>query len=287
MRENSVMQVAASQHGAITAAQLTAAGLGRWAIEQRLADGRLKRRHRGVYVVGPVEGPLARASAALLAAGPSAVLSHRTAAELWELLPAVPGPVHVTITERGPRSRQGIAVHTATTLPQSEVRRRHQLPLTSPERTLLDLAAASDLRTLQRALEHARPSERLHQTIERHRGAPGTAALHAMLDAPFTRSEAERRLLQLVRAAGLPPPLTNVRIGRFEVDAVWEAPRLIVEVDGYAFHASRGAFERDRARDSELQALGYRVIRITWRQLTRTPHAVVARLAAALAVTAR
>jgi very-short-patch-repair endonuclease len=280
MRENSVMRVASSQHGAITAGQLTAAGLGRWAIERRLADGRLTRFHRGVYIVGPVEAPLARASAALLAAGPTAVLSHRTAAELWELLPPEPGPVHVTITERGPRSRQGITVNTTTTLPQSEVRRRHHLPLTSQERTLLDLAATTDARTLERALEHVPASVR--SAIKRHPGQPGTAALQALLDAPFTRSEAERKLLRLVRAAGLPPPQTNVRIGRFEVDAIWPAERLVVEVDGFAFHGSRAAFERDRARDADLQALGYGVIRITWRQLTRTPHEVVARLAVAL-----
>jgi very-short-patch-repair endonuclease len=285
MRENSVMRVAAAQHGAITAAQLTAAGLGRWAIERRLADGRLTRFYRGVYLVGPVETPLARASAALLAAGPTAVLSHRTAAELWELLPPASGPVHVTVTAAGPRSRENLIVHTTTTLPQSEVRRRYHLPLTSPERTLIDLAATADTRTLERAVEHARPFDhrRLQQTIERHRGNPGTAALQAVLGAPFTRSEAERQLLQLVRAAGLPAPRTNVRLGRFEVDAVWDVQRLVVKVDGYAFHGGRAAFERDRARDAALQALRYRVMRVTWRQLTATPHAVVAHLAAALA----
>jgi very-short-patch-repair endonuclease len=102
----------------------------------------------------------------------------------------------------------------------------------------------------------------------------------------LTRSEAERRLLSLIRDAGLPAPRTNVRIGPYEVDMLWPAARLIVEVDGYAYHASRAAFERDRARDAELQARGYRVIRITWRQIEATAHAVVARLAAALAIAA-
>jgi very-short-patch-repair endonuclease len=102
----------------------------------------------------------------------------------------------------------------------------------------------------------------------------------------FTRSEAERRLLALIRAAGLPPPRTNVHVGPYEVDFLWPAHRLVVEVDGFAFHSSRAAFERDRRRDADLQARGLRVTRVTWRQLEREPHAVVARLAAALALRA-
>ncbi|MEK6271186.1 MAG: DUF559 domain-containing protein [Actinomycetota bacterium] len=96
------------------------------------------------------------------------------------------------------------------------------------------------------------------------------------------RSPAERRLLSLVRAAGLPAPELNVRLGRFEVDFLWREARLIVEVDGYAFHGGRAAFERDRRRDAELQAEGLRVMRVTWRQLVGEPDAVVARLTRAL-----
>jgi very-short-patch-repair endonuclease len=100
----------------------------------------------------------------------------------------------------------------------------------------------------------------------------------------MTRSEAERRLLELVRAARLPAPATNRRLHGHEVDFVWRPQRLVVEVDGYAFHSSRSAFERDRRRDADLIREGYRVIRLTWRQLTREPEAVVALLARALAV---
>jgi very-short-patch-repair endonuclease len=98
----------------------------------------------------------------------------------------------------------------------------------------------------------------------------------------LTRSEAERRMLRLIRAARLPVPATNARVGRFEVDALWERERLIVEVDGFAFHGSRPAFERDRRRDAELLTLGYRVLRVTWRQLVDEPEAVVALIAAAI-----
>jgi very-short-patch-repair endonuclease len=98
-----------------------------------------------------------------------------------------------------------------------------------------------------------------------------------------TRSEAERRLKHLIAKAALRPPATNVRIGRYEVDAVWMRERLVVEVDGFAFHGHRAAFERDRRRDAELAARGFRVIRVTWRQLVDESEAVIARLAAALA----
>ena len=100
----------------------------------------------------------------------------------------------------------------------------------------------------------------------------------------MTRSEAERRLLALIRRARLPIPRTNVRIGRHEVDFHWPEQRLVLEVDGYAFHSSRRAFERDRLRDAELQALGQRVMRATWRQIEREPQALLVLIAGALAV---
>jgi very-short-patch-repair endonuclease len=101
---------------------------------------------------------------------------------------------------------------------------------------------------------------------------------------PGRSAGAEARLLELIRAARLPRPQTNVRIGRYEVDLVWHAQRVVVEVDGYEFHSSRQPFERDRIRDAELQAAGYGVLRVTWRQIVHEPEAVLARLAALLAV---
>jgi very-short-patch-repair endonuclease len=99
----------------------------------------------------------------------------------------------------------------------------------------------------------------------------------------LTRSEAERLLLRLVRAAGLPPPEHNVRVGGHEPDLLWREHRLVVEVDGYTYHSGRAAFERDRVRDAELLASGFRVLRLTWRRLVEEPESVVARLAQALA----
>jgi very-short-patch-repair endonuclease len=116
----------------------------------------------------------------------------------------------------------------------------------------------------------------------RHRGVNALRAAIAT-QPKLTRSEAERRLVELIRAARLPEPLTNATIGRHEVDLLWDASRLVVEVDGYAFHSTRSAFERDRRRDAELHAIGYRVLRVTWRQIADDREALVATLAGAIA----
>jgi very-short-patch-repair endonuclease len=266
---------AARQHACVTAAQLAAAGCSARTIGRLVADGVLRRKHKGVYVLGPVEPPLARYAAALLAVR-DGVLSHHAAAAVYEILPP-PGEIDVTTTARGPRSRQGIRVHLATRLPPSAVRLHHRLRLTSPERTLRDLA-----KTRHPQLERAAAEAHARRLVT----ARTLDAIVGTHDPAFTRSEAERRLLALVRAADLPPPRTNARLGPYEVDFLWPEQRLIVEVDGFAFHSSRAAFERDRARDADLHARGYRVIRVTWHQIARAPHVVVARLAAALALAA-
>ena len=118
--------------------------------------------------------------------------------------------------------------------------------------------------------------------------APRHPALRTALEAGheprLTRSEAERRLLELIRAAGLPAPRTNVRVEGLEVDVLWPRQRLIVEVDGFTHDGGRAAFERDRRRDARLLVAGYRVLRITWRELTEEPARVIATIAAGLCV---
>lgn len=168
-----------------------------------------------------------------------------------------------------------------------EVVHRHGIPVTTPARTLLDLARTAPQRELEGAVEQAQLARFVTPTdlaaVLRPR-CPGAARLRRALEAEpaFTRSEAEQRLLALVQRADIPGPRTNVHVGRYEVDALWEERRFVVEVDGFAFHSSRAAFERDRLRDAELQAAGYRVMRVTWRQLTERPEALTARLAVAL-----
>jgi very-short-patch-repair endonuclease len=167
--------------------------------------------------------------------------------------------------------------------------------VTTPARTLLDLAVVLDHGGLARALEEAevlglvsRPS--LADLLARSRGRRGAAAIRLVLERgrepAFTRSEAEARLLGLIRAARLPTPEVNARIGGYEVDFLWREARLVVEVDGYAYHSTRAAFERDRRKDADLQALGLRTTRLTYRQIAHEPHATIAQLASALSMQA-
>jgi very-short-patch-repair endonuclease len=296
MSEPAIARIAAAQHGVVTRAQLVAAGLSHDAVDHRMAQGRLHPVHRGVYLVGhPVPPQLAKEMAAVLACGKGAVLSHQAAACLWGFGTRGAGEIDITVPSRSYRSRPGIRIHGGRNLDHRDVRRRSQIPLTAPARTLLDLAEAIPSRDLHRAYEEAqrgrllRPVE-LGAMLERSPGRHGVSAIRALLDEisgpALTRSEAEALLLELLRAAELSPTGVNVRVGRHEVDLLWRPQRLIVEVDGYAYHASRAAFERDRLRDAELQAAGYRVMRVTWRQITDRPEAVIARVAQALAAPA-
>lgn len=179
-------------------------------------------------------------------------------------------------------------VHRARRIASEDVVLRDALRMTAPARTLLDLASSLSTRALRRAMNEAfvlglADEGALWAVLDRCRGRRGAPQLRRLLadgsGPSLTRSEAERRLLELIASAGLPRPETNVRLGRYEVDFLWREQRLVAEVDGYAFHGSRAAFERDRTRDAELQARGYAVLRVTWRQIVDAPEATIGRIA--------
>jgi very-short-patch-repair endonuclease len=281
--ERRVVALAERQHGCVTTAQLKAADVSKDAIAYRQKVGWLTRLHRGVYRVGPLTGPLTREKAALLAFGPKAALSHRTAAAIWGLIGILAVLVDVSVPGKQ-RDRKGVRVHRYRAL--DRVTTYEGCRITTPAATIADLAPTLNTRDLARVVEQAQVL-RLATRAELIAVLPGSrspALKQALAQPRLTRSEAERRLLELIAKAGLPRPLTNVRIGRHEVDLHWPAQRLVVEVDGYAFHSTREAFERDRARDADLMALGQRVFRVTWRQIVDEPEALIARLAVALAV---
>ena len=288
-----ILALARRQQGAIAARQLVAVSVSRDVVRHRVSTGWLVRRYRGVYLVGPLRTPLTESMAAALALGDGALLSHYPAAVLWGLRPPAAWPMEVTVIGRDARGPDGITVHRVTDLHRADRATRDQVPVTSPARTLLDLATQVTQRDLDRATNEARvhglvTDLSLNEQFQRFPHHRGTAALRQAIQTEpvLTRSKAEQRLFELIRIARLPEPETNARVGRYEVDFVWREHDLIVEVDGYAFHSSRGAFERDRRRDAELQAAGYRVIRFTWRQITDAPEALVATLATALAPSA-
>ena len=234
--------------------------------------------------------------AAVLAGGPSAVLSHRSAAALWGIRASARARIEVT-TAPPRRSRREIQVHGAVRA-ADEVTIVSGIPVTTASRTLLDLAAVATPRQVAGALAEAEvlrlaDAVSLAALVSRHRGRPGVAEIRRLLergrvDAAITRSELEDRFLELLESKGLPRPQVNrslrLSTGRFvEADCVWEEPRLVVELDGYASHGTRTAFERDRARDRALQATGWRIVRVTWRQLHEQPGAVARELRALVA----
>lgn len=288
-----VAEVARRQYGVVTRAQLRACGLSAKAIATRVRQRRLHRLHRGVYAVGHAAWtPLQREMAAVLAVGDGAVLSHLSAAYVWGLAEDPGGPADVTLCGRD-TGRQDVRGHRTRVLMPVDRTIRWGIPITTPARTVVDLAQyGGDLEQMVaegRAMKLL-TEDQLREALRRSRGRPGVGHLLALLDGEhgpaFTRSEAERRFLRLIRAAQLPAPRLNDRVGGFEVDFHWPAERVVVEVDGFAFHSSRRSFENDRVRDAALAARGVRVIRVTWRQLGDGPEAVIARLAAALALRA-
>lgn len=233
--------------------------------------------------------PFAREMAAVLGCGRRTAVSHDSAGYVWALLPEQAGAVH--LTSRHPHRRPGITVHRIPIDPH-EVTRCRGIPVTDPARTVTDLACRLDAFRMESVLAEAGRRRlltppQLLASLERFGQRRGAAALRRITDRQrgpaLTRSRAERRLLQLVRAAGLPEPDCNVAIGSYVPDFLWPDRRLIVETDGFEFHSSRAAFEGDRARDAERQADGFRVLRFTWRQLEHQPERVVALLAQTLA----
>ena len=164
--------------------------------------------------------------------------------------------------------------------------------MTTPARTLLDIAPELPSRELEQALAQAErmyagTQRRVLALLARYPGRAGTPTLRELLGGSrrltLTRSEAEERILELVRKAGLSVPDLNVRLHGYELDFLWREERLVVEMDGFAFHGDRAAFEADRRRDADLAARGLQVVRITWRQITEEPEATLVRLAQALA----
>jgi hypothetical protein len=283
--------LAGRQHGVVARRQLAELGLSRHAVGRLLERGRLHVVHRGVYAVGYRK--LTRRGvwlAAVLAAGEGAVLSHRSAAALWGIRDSAPRRIDVT----APRDvrRAGIRVYGSKLAPD-EVTTQEGIPVTTPARTLLDLAALLDEHRLARAAERAEalrltsPTS-LEELAKRYPKRPGTPNLKRLIEEnrivpTTTANDFERRFLTFLDANELPRPLINESLDpNTTPDFRWPNHRLIVELDGFETHGTRQAFERDRARDRRLLADGWRVARITQRQLDDDPDEVAAELTAIL-----
>jgi very-short-patch-repair endonuclease len=223
--------------------------------------------------------------AAVLACGKGAVLSHRTAAALWGFLGTASPRVDVTGTGQSGASSPRIRRHRVRQLAPEDTTEVDAIPVTTVARTLFDLAEMLDPSALEAAFEAAERAELLDMraidlTMARNPGRRAhtrLCSLVARLSTPEpTRSELERLFHRVCRLADLPLPQVNVLVEGYEVDALWPAPRFIVEVDSWEFHRTRAAFERDRSRDAALQVAGYRVVRVTYRRLIDDPAGVAA-----------
>ena len=274
--------LAARQHGIVSRAQLLQLGLSDDAIASRIGAGWLCRVHRAVFTVG--RHPLTlhgRLLAAVWCLGGRAVLSHRSAAVLWGLLPETGPRVDVTVPSGG-RGRKAIVVHRST-LSAEESARKDGIPVTTPARTVLDLAAVVSRRELERAMDEAAYLRLDLSRLAPRRGRRGGAALSRVLTdhqagTTLTRSRMEELMLSLCDRFELQRPLCNLEVEGYTVDFGWPQARLIVETDGWQAHGTRRAFETDRRRDAHLIAAGWRPMRVTWDRLTKEPLEVAAQL---------
>lgn len=281
-------RLAEGQHGVVTRGQLVAVGLEEDAIDRRIAAGRLHRLHSGVYAVGHrVLSREGRWMAAVLACGPGAMLSHRSAAALWGIRKTAPETVDVTLARRS-RSSRALRRH-VTVIPDDERDLRHGIPVTTAARTILDLAATSPIDAVERdlrQLEYLRLTDRVPVValVERYPGRRGVRRLRTVLerlgDSPggHLRSPLEQRFLRFLDRHDLPRPHFNAWIplpdGHVQVDCLWPESRQIVELDGWQAHGTRAAFRADRTRDRRLRLVGYAVTRLTWSELSDEPEAV-------------
>jgi very-short-patch-repair endonuclease len=303
--DRAIVELAERQHGVVSRAQLLGLGVPPGVLSRRARTPMMRLLHRGVYLVGPTLVPYGRAMAAVLACGSRAWLSHDSAGALWrgqsiegaravrrEIVLFRDGSrtVDVTITH-GDHRRNGIRVHRTGSLPADEVTTLERIPITTPARTLLDLATSLPLRDLERTLvellaNRRTTRDRILVLTERHRRHAGSARLRDLLvegQPALTRSAAEEAFLGLVEMVRLPRPKVNTRVKGIEVDCLWPASRLIVEIDGKAYHSTKGRVVSDKRRDAVLAAAGYRIIRFAADQLTTEPNLVQVQVAQALA----
>lgn len=288
--DEAIAHLAAGQHAVFALHQVTALGLSARGVQNRAARSALHRIHHGVYSLVPRE-LLTRNGhrmAAVLACGPGAVLSHRSAAALHGLRDTARAKIDVTVPGRSARERPGIDVHRATGLTPPDITIVDSIPCTSVARTLLDLAEVVHGRALERAFDESEIREvfdlrAIEDQLARNPTRPAAASVRRVLEEHYigstpTQSELEEAFFAVCRRYDLPQPEINqwIDLGDREpmiwADFVWRRQRVIVETDGRRVHGTRQARERDPRRDQRATVAGWRPLRTTWRQVMRRPH---------------
>jgi len=275
--------VADAQWGAIGHRQLLDCGITRHTIVRWVAAGRLYVRYPGVYTLGhralPIEGEL---TAALLAAGPGALLSHATAAWWWGLIEHQPTIIEMSVpTQR--HCPDGLKLYRR---PNLTTDRHRRLPVTTPIQTVLDFASNATVENTRRALAQGEYKRRINiEAVQKAlgRGRPGSATLRQALhrhqpQLARTRSELEKAFIALCEWADIPVPEFNTHLHGYLVDAVWREHRVVVELDGLDAHHTAAQIENDHERDLVMRQNGCQTRRYTWTQITKKRKQVVADL---------
>lgn len=226
--------------------------------------------------------------AAVLACGDDAVLSHSSAAALWRIGYERRNLIEVSLPSPSRRRRPGIRIHRRPSLNvERDATTRHNIPLTTPVQTLIDLSLRLDRRGLERAINEADKYDLIHppelrEALDQRQSEPGVARLRTILDRRtfrLTKEELERLFLPLARKAGLPVPLTGQWVNDFEVDFYWPDLGLVIETDGLRYHRTPAEQARDRLRDQAHTAAGLTQLRFTHEQVRYEPDYVLAILA--------
>jgi very-short-patch-repair endonuclease len=275
-------ELARGRHWIITRGELLGLGFTPEAIRWRLARGRLFELWPGVYAVGRREvTAYGRWTAAVLAAGADAVLSHSSGAALWQIA-AGRNEIAVSVPVGRNCRLRGIRAHRRSNLRDVDVVTHHGIPVTTPVATLVDLAATVRTGDLERAINEADRLElvdpvQLRVALDGVPRRPGVGQLRRVLDQwtfALTRSELERRFLPIARAAGLPKPRTLADVNGFEVDFYWPQLGLVVETDGLRYHRTPAQQARDRLRDQAHAVAGLTPLRFTHAQIAYQPRYV-------------
>ncbi|HVX31609.1 MAG TPA: type IV toxin-antitoxin system AbiEi family antitoxin domain-containing protein [Solirubrobacterales bacterium] len=281
-------RLAVAQNGVMTLSQLEHLGLSRRAIHDRERAGRLHRIHQTVYSLTPgVMTERGKFMAAVLACGPDAVLSHRSAAYLWGLVDSWEEPIDVTAPNRRGRSPDGVAAHRDGSLQPIDKTVVHGVPCTTVARTVLDFAGVAQEWEVRKVVAEAEvlrilDKPKLRALLKRSRRRRGVARLRLILDTihPQTarsRSELERLFLDMCARRDVPEPEVNVWLPapdgrRYQADFLWRQSKLIVEADSRRYHDTDSAFVSDRKRQQQLELAGWRVSRCTWEEVEREPR---------------
>ncbi len=296
-RDVRIAELAAKQHGVVATRQLVRHGLDGHAIRARVDRGQLHPCVHGVYAVGhKALTATGRFSAALLACGDGAVLTGYAAASHLAMGAWEARDIDVATPRAGGREIPGIRAHRCRIDPR-DVWTRDGIRVTSPARTILDLASSMSPRLLRRFVRQAQAEQRVNvrqllEILERHRGWRGAAKLRALVaDGPApTRSDHEDLVLDLIDRAGVERPEINPRLrldGRpISPDMLFRSERVVIECDSRRWHSDPLTQQEDADKQAILEAHGYRVLRITWAQVVNRPQQTLARILAALATTA-